>query len=185
MKGEKRKVYVLQGVYEKVEQDLWAGKMICPRCEEEHDFHLARLVRVATVFFVPIMSRTVKRYLVCDSCEYFRELKRKEFKQLKSERFELLENGGFPTEIVRNDCHPDRVKFKTRIFKIILSAILSLIMLFIVVVSLTDRDFYNMIPMFLIAFVIFSIPLLLSIKNFLPALKMRKFYNFLNRPFYS
>lgn len=178
-------MYVLIGNQTKVEEDLWAGKTTCPKCGQQCDFHLVRLVQIATVFFVPIMSATKKRYIVCDSCDFTKELKRKEYKEIKKRQFELFENGGFPKEMIRHDCHPDKVKFGWRIFKLVLSSLLAFIVLLsmggmlistIISGSWESEDFMALIFV-LLCVGLYCIPFILSLKNFLPALKKYKAYN--------
>jgi len=175
-------MYVLVGTQAKVKDDIWAGKTTCPKCGQVCNFHLAKLVQRITVFFIPIISITQKKYLVCDSCEWAKELSGKEYKEIKKRQMEMFEKGEFPKDIIRMYCHPDNVKFVWRAVKLILSSILAAIMVFGAIsmaVDIIKEDGSIISALFAFLFMggIYSIPFMLSLKNFIPALKMKKAYD--------
>ena len=59
---------VLIGYGQRIKDDIWMGNDICPACGQRTQFRLKRLQQRATVFYIPVMSVTQKRMLVCDRC---------------------------------------------------------------------------------------------------------------------
>ena len=57
---------VLIGYGQRIKDDIWMGNDICPACGQRTQFRLKRLQQRATVFYIPVMSVTQKRMLVCD-----------------------------------------------------------------------------------------------------------------------
>ena len=95
----------------------------------------------------------------------------------------MFEKGEFLKDIIRTYCHPDNVKFVWRTIKLILSSILAAVMVFGLIsmavdIIKDDGSFLSDLFAFLFMGVIYSIPsFMLSLKNFIPALKMNKAYD--------
>lgn len=174
-------MYVLIGNNTKMKNDIWAGSTTCPNCGQKHNFHLMKLVQTATVFFVPVISATQKRYLVCDSCQWAKELKRSEYNEIKKKQMSLFEEGKFPKDIIRQDCHPDEVGIVWRILKLAVSGgfagFMFLSFLLMVIEEIKEAGDLSALSLFLMVILICAVPFMLSLKNFIPAWKKKKAYD--------
>ena len=150
-------MYIIAGHRTSKKIDIWAGRTTCPCCGQLSDFHLGRIISTGTAYFIPIFSATQSRFIVCDKCGWENKLSAKEYKESKKKQLLMLENNQIPVEFVRLDFHPSNLKLASQLTKVILSALLA---------------FWGCI-MLLAAFpfgipfaVLFSLPLVISLKNY-------------------
>lgn len=175
-------MYVLVGTRSKVKKDFWAGRTKCPRCGQVCNFHLTKVIVRILVFFIPIISITNKRYLVCDSCEWAKELSRKEYKEIRKKQMRLLDSGGIPDDIIKTDFNPPNIKFGWRIIKLIASGMWEIFTLLWVIAMTIDVLAEGEIVLSVLLGLIFlgglySIPFVICVKHLIPELKMRRIYN--------
>ena len=94
---------------------------------------------------------------------------------MKKRQLELLDKGEIPDHIVRYDFNKSETEYKKKLIKVILSGILCGFFVFVSLMTLLSGGF-DMMPLALMNTIIFSIPLLISLKKFIPARKMVKLY---------
>ena len=176
-------MYILIGNKTELKKDVWYNKTVCPSCKRESDFHLQRLVRVASVFFIPVVSVTQRRYLECDTCGWGKELSRKQYKEAKEQHIKSLENNEIPKEVVLEDYKPENLKFGWTVFKMILMSFLTLWVLITNIVvfsgSLSSKDIVSALfgeIVFTATACIVYVPFVNCLKNFLLTLKKKKAY---------
>ena len=73
---------VLIGYGQRIKDDIWMGNDVCPACGQRTQFRLKRLQQQASVFYIPVMTVTQKRMLVCDRCGAGWEKSREEYKAM-------------------------------------------------------------------------------------------------------
>ncbi len=86
-------MFFIYGFKNELVDDDWSGDCLCPNCGKKtrHGFKL--LKKYPTIFFIKIpLGRTLKRYLVCNECGYYREVK-------KSEYVSITQQAGTPDQI--------------------------------------------------------------------------------------
>ena len=162
------------GVKTFIKDDIWAGKSNCPNCGIS-DFHLKKLKMRITIFFIPIMSITTKRFLVCDTCDAAFALKRKKYNEIRKEQINKLKNNEFPENVILNDFAPKKNKLGLKLFLLVLALLFSVVMLSVPIST-------AFIPALIVILPICLIPTISAINNFLVALTGKRLYeNIQNR----
>lgn len=171
---------VLIGIESRMKKEIYGGQITCCKCGQVCNHHLSKLLLRITIFFIPILSVTSNRYLVCDTCMSETEIVKKEYKELKKRQLQLLNRGEIPEEIIKTDFCPKNLKLYQKIFKLILSGILAVVMIFGgigMAMEVTEKgDILGALFGFLYMGGFFSIPFILSLKNLKLALKKKKVY---------
>lgn len=111
---------ILIGWGEKLIEDIWAGQYFCEKCGTYHNFYLKRINMVIRLFFIPIITFSIRWYIVGEGCETSKQLKRKEYVAMRKKQIEKLDRGEFPREIILKDCHPSKNKLALRFVLMIL-----------------------------------------------------------------
>lgn len=182
-------MFVLVGTRDKLKKDIWAGRGICPSCGRESNFHLARLIQTITLFFIPIIPITTKRYLVCDSCEWAKELSGKEYREAKRKQMALLENGELPEDVIRNDFSPANLNFSMQTIKLVVTgmwaAFMALWMVGMLIEVISDGASIGETVLSLLFLLVmtgwaFFLPFILSLKNYIIKRKMKKAFQALD-----
>lgn len=105
----------------KLKKDIWAGKFHCPSCNRLADFYLFRQKQFASVYFIPVFSKTIKHFIVCECCKSGYELERKQYIELRSKQQQCLKNGQFPADIVCKNYNKKELKYGWKVFLLVLS----------------------------------------------------------------
>ena len=103
-------MYIMVGNREKIIEDIWAGHHNCPTCGGIRNLYLKRVNTEITAFFIPILTFSTKWAIVCEGCDHYKQLKRKEYLALRKEQIQKLEQGLFPAELVKRDYEPKKLK---------------------------------------------------------------------------
>ncbi len=157
--------------------EIWSGKRECTKCNEICDTHLVNMKLIVSFLFLPIMSRNEKHYLVCDKCGGAKELTRNEYKNIREQSYNLLSNNQIPKEIIKADFHPSKIGLVSKYIKLVLSGLLSFIVAlsFIGIAANADNPIAAF-PISICMIALYSLPLVFSLKNFIPMNKKYKAY---------
>ena len=90
-------------------KDIWAGQYQCSNCGQISNFHLYQVQKCAYMFFIPFLSITMGWLLVCDTCHSYRELKKKEYNDIRKGQIAKLKSGEIPADIVLRDYGPKEI----------------------------------------------------------------------------
>ena len=120
-------MYIIAGYRTTLWNDIWGGTYICSQCNQVSDFHLKRIKRVGTIFFIPFIFVTAGYLMVCDHCGAILQIKRPEYKKLKKSQELKLHNNQFPLYIIQNDYNPKALKLTLKKVLLILSIIFTVI----------------------------------------------------------
>ena len=176
-------MYVLIGYGQRIKDDIWMGNDICPACGQRTQFRLKRLQQRATVFYIPVMSVTQKRMLVCDRCGAGWEKSRQEYNEMVKQQEARLECGEFDEAVVMQDYAPQKLKIKRKIVALVLTAILAVFMLLGIAAMGTDiaSEGYGIdggsVVLMVILAVVFLLPFVFALRTFLRAKKQEKIYH--------
>lgn len=176
-------------IYEQIEEDIYAGRAYCTKCNASCDFHLHKLKRKGSIFFITIISATAKRFIACDRCGAAKELTKNEFESIKKQQIEKLKCNQFPPDIVERDCNPHKVKMKQRIIKLFVSGCLAADIPFVMLLSCSEMSTEEVlhdlmsgtIQVMLPAMILTCLPFAISLKNFISACRKNKAYKFLHQ----
>ena len=178
---------VLIGYGQRIKDDIWMGNDICPACGQRTQFRLKRLQQRATVFYIPVMSVTQKRMLVCDRCGAGWEKNRQEYNEMVKQQEARLERGEFDEAVVMQDYAPQKLKIKRKIVALVLTAILAVFMLLGIAAMGTDiaSEGYGIdggsVVLMVILAVVFLLPFVFALRTFLRAKKQEKIYHMYGR----
>ena len=180
-------MYVLIGYGQRIKDDIWMGNDICPACGQRTQFRLKRLQQRATVFYIPVMSVTQKRMLVCDRCGAGWEKNRQEYNEMVRQQEARLERGEFDEAVVMQDYAPQKLKIKRKIVALVLTAILAVFMLLGIAAMGTDiaSEGYGIdggsVVLMVILAVVFLLPFVFALRTLLRAKKQEKIYQTFGR----
>lgn len=166
-------MFYIVGYGTKNQKELWAGSYQCPNCGSVSHYHLYREKQYISAFYIPFISFTVKRMLICDHCKTGSILQKDAYKRIHAEQITKLKNGEFPADVVLQDCNPKEVKWVSKIVLLFLAAFLALDMIVVGLSMLTLGGVG-----FIMAMVCFLgvLPLYFSIKNLSLAKLKRTMY---------
>ena len=174
-------MFILYGTNQKVVKDVWVGRTVCSKCGNVADFHLHRVVEFLTIFFVPVISCTNKRLLVCDSCQCYRELNKKEYAEIKAKQTALYEQDALPPEVVKADCNPSALKLWVNIVKLVVSAVPgafgAFMTLYVLFAGMSGEIEIGLGLITLPIYILLMLPFYLSLKHFMEKLKLKKAYD--------
>ena len=159
------------------------GNDVCPACGQRTQFRLKRLQQRASIFYIPILSITQKRMLVCDRCGAGWEKSRQEYKKLVKRQEERLERGEFDEEAVMRDYAPPKLKVKRKIAAVVLTAILAVFMLLGIAAMGTDIasrgngiEAESILLMVILA-AVFVLPFVFALRGFLKTRRLERIYH--------
>lgn len=183
-------MYFYYTIRREMETVIWEGRKTCKKCGMDSDFHLKKLVEKPEIFGISFMSKTCKRFLVCDTCNYPIEIGKMHYKKVKKEQTALFKKGGFPEKVLINDCHPRETGFWWKLLKLILSSGWMAVWVWCAILLLNDmlRRGVDMPTVFFtfLGFTIFgAVPFILSLVHFIPAFKKTLIYAALKRKYKS
>ena len=148
-------------------KEIWVKKDSCPSCKGKHDFHLHKSQFRVTICWVPFISITVKRALVCDRCGYEKELPAREYWKIRREQFKKLKKGEFPDDVILNNYSSKDIGFIKRIIKLIVVAWWS--------IGMVSNNEWDLSKLYILLLAV-VLPCVLTIKNSIPVFKKRKAY---------
>ncbi len=176
-------MFVLIGYGQRIKDDIWMGNDVCPACGQRTQFRLKRLQQRASIFYIPILSITQKRMLVCDRCGAGWEKSRQEYKKLVKRQEERLERGEFAEEVVMRDYAPPKLKVKRKIAAVVLTAILAVFMLLGIAAMGTDIasrgngiEAESILLMVILA-AVFVLPFAFALRGFLKTRRLERIYH--------
>ena len=171
-------MYIFVSHKKELENDIWAGSAQCSCCHNISHFHLKKLKNKSYLYsFIPILSYTEKRYIMCDNCGASREMKEKEYREAHKKQMEKLSYGQVPSEIILNDYSPKNLTMVRKWIKFILLMLLILPqVLFSILMPYYLDGYATVILSYLIFLPIGLIPLCFILANFIEAIKKHKAY---------
>lgn len=174
---------LLYGLKNKLIKDIWAGTYQCPNCGRVSHFHLVKLKLILSIFFIPCFSKVQKRFLVCDCCEAAAELSKKDYKARYKEQIQLLENQGFPTDVILNEYSSKELKLIKHFLGLILSGFFALLMDFSMFSMMSDIENIDVVSViFILVFcALFTAPFLVVLKNLILKIKKFKLYKLVSK----
>lgn len=76
-------MFIIYGTKNELVDDDWSGEYFCPNCNRKTKHGVKLLKKFPTIFFIKIpLGRTLKRYLICNECGYYREISKAEYTDL-------------------------------------------------------------------------------------------------------
>ena len=175
-------VYLI-GFGKKLKKELWAGDFQCKNCNRMSNFHLYKLKEYGSVFYIPVISKTAKRLLVCDNCQTYSELSKKQYNDIYISQNNRLKRGDFPNDIIKQDFNPKELKYKGKMLLLILAAMFAFIMIGGAISMGTDISVWDAsvpIGIFIMS-IIGIIPLVLCIRSSAQASYRKKIYDSISK----
>ena len=130
------------------------------------------------IVYIPIAKKLQEGYIMCDSCNASKRVSAREAKDIYRKQLKQLKNGGFPKDIVQADCNLSDINISKRIKRLVYSTIWTFLYTRFFINNIDsilhkyDGPFYNVV----LLYVLLLIPLILSIKNLIPAVIKSKAY---------
>lgn len=177
-------MFIQIGYGKKLKDDMWLGTAQCPNCGRTADFRLKRVQMYANVLWIPVMSRTVKRVVVCENCGAGWEKTKAEYRELEAQQQMRLEQGAFPDRIVARDYAPASLH-KGRKNGLLIAAILFLLMIFSAAAAVIQEiqeegdvlDGGSTLALILVM-AAGALPLIFALRGITKTARLEKIYNF-------
>ncbi len=109
------------GFGNKIKKDIWAGKFQCQNCSKISNFYLYKVKLCGYMFYIPIVSKTMQRLLVCDTCKAYRELSRVKYNDIKRTQKNKIKEGEVPYDVIMKEFNPKELKFGRKILYLVLA----------------------------------------------------------------
>ena len=77
-------MYIVYGTRKKLKIDKSLGHQVCPNCHHEVERALAREKTSITLFYIPTIGWTSKKFILCPCCGDSQILNGAEYKELKN-----------------------------------------------------------------------------------------------------
>jgi predicted RNA-binding Zn-ribbon protein involved in translation (DUF1610 family) len=77
-------MFILYGTRKKLKIDKSLGNQTCPNCHHTLERALAREKTAITLFYIPIIGWTSKKFILCPCCGDSQILSGAEYKELKN-----------------------------------------------------------------------------------------------------
>ena len=172
---------VLIGYGQRIKDDIWMGNDVCPACGQRTQFRLKRLQQQASVFYVPVMTVTQKRMLVCDRCGAGWEKSREEYREMVKRQEERLERGEFDEAVVLQDYAPQKLKLGRKTAALVLTALLAALIWFGMAsmageIQASGRMDGSSMVIAVIMGAVFTLPFIFVLRNYLKTKKLEKIY---------
>ncbi len=160
-----------------VVSDIWAGKLDCTRCGSLCDHYLYRKTDRAYLLYVMIGDQTKERYIVCDKCGFSRKINKEEFDRLKKRQNERLLSGAFPVYVMKRDFSPKQVKLPRKLLAFFMACVfISACICWCIDLTMNNSIDAALFGCWAILTVIPAIPLYVTAKELITALRYRKLY---------
>lgn len=175
MEGDGEMIYRIH-YKTKIKKDIWAGKFQCQECGQISNFHLCKIKYCGYLFYVPVASMTVKRILLCDECQSYKELSKMEYNNIRELQKIQLKNGNFPIDVIIQDFNPSEIRYVRKIIVLIwaiLNAFFMAIAMIIMLIEVRSWDVLIILPMF---WAMGFFPLFFAVKSVTDAHRKKKLY---------
>lgn len=167
------------GFRTETKEDVWSGKYQCPKCGIITNHHLYKVKICGYMFFIPIASKTIKRGMVCDKCQNGSELSKGKYNSIKTEQKIKFKNGDIPVDVIKQDYNPQKIKWGTKIFGIIILSLFSLMNFLGTIGMISDIKIFDasVVIAAIIMPLIGFLPLFFAVRRANIAKKKKKLYD--------